>query len=59
VSNDLKELTQNKEAIRKRLAQLREELAPLAAKTDALREQISFLELDFSSALDALREATK
>ena len=57
--SNVKELEAQRLTLRKRIAALREELAPLAAKTDALREQISFLELDFTSVLDAIREAQK
>jgi uncharacterized coiled-coil DUF342 family protein len=59
VSKDVKELEAKRQALRKRIAQLREELAPLAAKTDSLREQIQYAELDLTTVYDLLREAQR
>ena len=43
--------------LRKRIAELRAEFEPLAAKTEALREQIQHAELDLTSVYDLLRTA--
>jgi hypothetical protein len=59
VSNDVKELEAKRQALRQRIAQLRSELAPLAAKTQAKREEITHAELDLTSIYDLLREAQK
>jgi chromosome segregation ATPase len=59
VSNDVRELEAKKLNLRKRIAELRVELEPLAAKTDALREQIQHCELDLTSIYDLLREAQR
>jgi predicted nucleic acid-binding Zn-ribbon protein len=59
VSNDVRELEAKKLNLRKRIAELRAELEPLAAKTDALREKIQYCELDLTSIYDLLREAQR
>ena len=55
----LKELEARRPSLRQRIAQLREELAPLAAKTDNLREQITHCELDLTTVHELLREAQR
>jgi hypothetical protein len=55
----LKELEAKRLAIRKRMIALREELAPLAAKADNLREALYHAELDLTLVCDQLREAAQ
>jgi hypothetical protein len=59
MSHEVKELESKRLAIRKRMTELRAELEPLTAKTQALTEQLTHAELDLTTVCDALREAKK
>jgi chaperonin cofactor prefoldin len=53
------DLTNKKDAIKKRMAEVRSQLEPLSKRVEDLQEQLRFLEMDFRTACDDLREATK